>query len=116
MTSYYTNVASVGNNILYRGIKEGRRVKGKIPYSPTLFLPSKKETTFKTLDGEFLEPMKFESVREARDFINRYDEVTNFKIFGNSSYQYAFIADEQKGMVDWKMEDLSVAIIDIEVG
>ena len=81
-----------------------------------MFLPSKKETTFKTLDGEFLEPMKFESVREARDFIKRYDEVSNFKIFGNSSYQYAFIADEFKGMVDWKMEDLSVAIIDIEVG
>jgi DNA polymerase elongation subunit (family B) len=113
---YYTNVACIGNNILYRGVKEGRRVKLKVAYTPTLFLPSKKETTFKTLDGEFLEPMKFESVREARDFIKRYDEVTNFKIFGNSSYQYAFIADEQKGMVDWKMEDLSIAILDIEVG
>jgi len=116
MSKYYTNVACIGNNILYRGVKEGRRVKLKVAYTPTLFLPSKKETTFKTLDGEFLEPMKFESVREAKDFIKRYDEVTNFKIFGNSSYQYAFIADEQKGMVDWKMEDLSVAILDIEVG
>jgi DNA polymerase elongation subunit (family B) len=60
--------------------------------------------------------MKFESIREARDFVKRYEGVENFKIFGNSSYQYAFIADEFKGMVDWKMEDLSVAIIDIEVG
>jgi DNA polymerase elongation subunit (family B) len=116
MSKYYTNVACIGNNILYRGVKEGRRVKLKVAYTPTLFLPSKKETAYKTLEGEFLEPMKFESVREARDFIKRYDEVTNFKIFGNSSYQYAFIADEFKGMVDWKMEDLSVAIIDIEVG
>ena len=116
MSKYYTNVACIGNNILYRGVKEGRRVKLKVAYTPTLFLPAKKETTFKTLDGEFLEPMKFESIREARDFIKRYDEVSNFKIFGNSSYQYAFIADEFKGMVDWKMKDLSVAIIDIEVG
>ena len=113
---YYTNVACIGNNILYRGVKEGRRVKLKVAYTPTLFLPAKKETAFKTLDGDFLEPMKFESIREARDFLKRYDEVSNFKIFGNSSYQYAFIADEFKGMVDWKMEDLSVAIIDIEVG
>jgi DNA polymerase elongation subunit (family B) len=60
--------------------------------------------------------MEFESIREARDFVKRYEDVENFKIFGNSSYQYAFIADEQKGMVDWKMEDLSIAIIDIEVG
>ena len=116
MSKYYTNVACIGNNILYRGVKEGRRVKLKVAYTPTLFLPSKKETAYKSLEGDFLEPMKFESVRETRDFIKRYDEVTNFKIFGNSSYQYAFIADEQKGMVDWKMEDLSIAILDIEVG
>ena len=116
MSKYYTNVACIGNNILYRGVKEGRRVKLKVAYTPTLFLPSKKETAYKSLEEDFLEPMKFESVREARDFIKRYDEVTNFKIFGNSSYQYAFIADEQKGMVDWKMEDLSIAILDIEVG
>ena len=113
---YYTNVACVGNNILYRGVKNNRRVKLKVAYTPTLFLPSKKETAWKTLDGEFLEPMEFESIREARDFVKRYEDVENFKIFGNSSYQYAFIADEQKGMVDWKMEDLSIAIIDIEVG
>ena len=116
MTSYYTNVASVGNNILYRGIKDGRRVKGKIPYSPTLFLPSKKPTKFKTLTGEYLEPMKFDSIREARDFVKRYDEVSNFKIYGQTRYEYAFIADNHQGMVDWNIEDISIAIIDIEVG
>ena len=116
MTNYYTNVASVGNNILYRGIKNGRRVKLKIGYSPTLFLPSKKPTQFKSLEGEYLEPMKFENIREARDFVKRYDEVSNFKIYGQTRYEYAFIADENKGMVDWNMDDISVAICDIEVG
>ena len=114
--NYYTNVACVGNNILYRGIKNGRRVKLKIAYTPTLFLPSKKSTKFTTLDGEYLEPMKFESIREARDFVKRYEEVQNFKIYGNNNYAYAFIADEQKGMIDWKIEDLSIAVIDLEVG
>jgi hypothetical protein len=116
MSKYYTNVASIGNNILYRGIKDGRRVKLKIAYTPTLFLPSKKPTEFKTLDGDFLEPMRFESIRETRDFVKRYDEVSNFKIYGNTNYQYAFIADEQKGMVDWNIDDISIAVIDIEVG
>ena len=116
MTNYYTNVASVGNNILYRGIKNGRRVKLKIGYSPTLFLPSKKPTQFKSLEGEYLEPMKFENIREARDFVKRYEEVSNFKIYGQTRYEYAFIADENKGMVDWNMDDISVAICDIEVG
>jgi DNA polymerase elongation subunit (family B) len=113
---YYTNVASIGNNILYRGIQNGRRVKLKIQYSPTLFLPSKKPTQFKSLEGEYLEPMKFENIREARDFVKRYEEVSNFKIYGQTRYEYAFIADENKGMVDWNMDDISVAICDIEVG
>ena len=116
MTNYYTNVASVGNNILFRGIKNGRRVKLKIGYSPTLFLPSKKPTQFKSLEGEYLEPMKFENIREARDFVKRYEEVSNFKIYGQTRYEYAFIADENQGMVDWNMDDISVAICDIEVG
>ena len=106
----------VGNNILYRGVKDGRRVKMKIGYTPTLFLPAKKETKFKTLNGEYLEPMKFESIREARDFVKRYDEVSNFKIYGNTGYQYAFIADEHPKMIDWNIDDISIAITDIEVG
>jgi len=114
--NYYTNVAAVGNNICYRGVKDGRRIKLKIAYEPTLFLRSNKTTKFKSLEGVYLEPMKFESMREARDFVKRYDEVQGFEIYGNSSHQYAFIADEQKGMVEWSMEELSIAVIDIEVG
>ena len=114
--NYYTNVAAVGNNIFYRGVKDGRRIKLKIAYEPTLFLRSNKTTTFKSLEDVYLEPMKFESMREARDFVKRYDEVQGFEVYGNSSYQYAFIADEQKGMVEWSMEELSIAVIDIEVG
>ena len=68
--NYYTNVAAVGNNIFYRGVKDGRRIKLKIAYEPTLFLRSNKTTTFKSLEGVYLEPMKFESMREARDFVN----------------------------------------------
>jgi DNA polymerase elongation subunit (family B) len=60
--------------------------------------------------------MKFENIREARDFINRYEEVKNFRIYGNNSFAYSFIADEFKGMIDWKLDDISIAVIDIEVG
>ena len=60
--------------------------------------------------------MKFDSIREARDFVKRYDEVSNFKIYGQTRYEYAFIADNHQGMVDWNIEDISIAIIDIEVG
>jgi DNA polymerase elongation subunit (family B) len=68
------------------------------------------------LHGEKLEPKKFETIRDARDFIKKYDEVQNFKVYGNSSFEYAFIADTQRGMIDWSIDDINIAIIDIEVG
>ena len=116
MSKYYTNVAVQGNNILFRGVKNGRRVKLKIQYSPTLFLPSKKPSEWKTLFGENLEPMKFSDIRDAKDFVRKYDGVENFKIYGNDRFEYAFIADEFIGQIDWDMSYINVAIIDIEVG
>ena len=116
MSKYYTNITVYGPHILYRGVKNGRRIKEKINYAPTLFLPAKKKTDYKTLFGEYLEPMQFANIREARDFVKRYESVENFKVYGNDRYAYAFIADTHKGLIDWNIEELSIAIIDIEVG
>ena len=116
MSKYYTNITVYGHHILYRGVKNGRRIKEKINYAPTLFLPAKKKTDYKTLFGEYLEPMQFANIREARDFVKRYESVENFKVYGNDRYAYAFIADTHKGLIDWNIEELSIAIIDIEVG
>ena len=116
MNKFYTSVASVGNNILYRGVENGRRVKVKIPYSPTLFLPSKKESPWKTLKGETLEPMKFDGIRDAREFIKLYEGVENFKIYGMNRFEYAFITEQHRGMVEWDIENISIGAVDIEVG
>ena len=116
MSKYYTNVSIQGNNILFRGVNNGRRVKLKVQYGPTLYLPSKKQTEYKTLFGDNLEGRKFENIRSARDFVKRYDDVENFKIYGNDRYEYAFIADEFKGQIDWDINQLVIAIVDIEVG
>lgn len=116
MSNFYTNVLCVGNNILYRGVENGRRVKLKIGYTPTLFLPAQKPTSWKNLQGEYLEEIKLGSIRESRDFIKRYEEVDNFKIYGNTRYEYAYIADEFKDMVDWDQSKIKISIIDIEVG
>ena len=67
MSKYYTNVAVQGNNILFRGVKNGRRMKMKIQYAPTLFLPVKKPSEWQTLFGEPLEPMKFGDIKDAKE-------------------------------------------------
>lgn len=116
MSKYYTNVCVHGNHILFRGVNNGRRVKSKVKYSPTLFLQSNKPSQWRSLFNEPLEPMTFDTIREARDFVKRYEEVANFRIYGNSRYEYAFIADTFRGIVDWDISHLSIAFIDIEVG
>jgi DNA polymerase elongation subunit (family B) len=60
--------------------------------------------------------MTFDTIREARDFVKRYEDVSNFQIFGNTRYEYAFIADSFRGIIDWDISSLSVVFIDIEVG
>jgi DNA polymerase elongation subunit (family B) len=101
---------------MYRGLNNGRRVKQKIEYSPTLYFPTNKNTEWRSLQGDVLEPKSFGSIREAKEFIKRYEEVQNFKMFGNTRLEYAYIADTQKGIIDWDIKDLDIAIIDIEVG
>ena len=120
MSNFYTNVQNLGGSILYRGVKDGKRIKLKIDYSPSLYLPARRKNTgetFKSLDGLPLERKEFETIREAREFVKQFDGLPGApKIYGNTRYEYAFIADQHKGMVDWDQDKVSVAIVDIEVG
>jgi len=116
MNDFYTSVICVGNNIFYRGVKNNRSVKLKIAYKPTIFLPVNKPTEWKNLQNEYLDKLTLESIRECRDYVERYKDVDNFKIYGNTRYEYAYIADEFKGAIEWDQSKINIAIIDIEVG
>ena len=80
-------------------------------------MPSKKLTNFTSLDGDYLDQKIFGDIRSAKDFIKQFDEVSNApKIYGQTRFEYAFIADQHKGMVDYDFDRISVAVVDIEVG
>lgn len=116
MSEYYTNVARYGNNILYRGVKDGGRVKFRIQYAPTLFLPTLKDTGWKTLEGDNVEPVKFDCINDAGKYTKGFDGVSNFKIYGNQNYAYSFIADNFPEAIEWDIEKLAIDVIDIETG
>ena len=116
MTIFYTNVQCFGNNILYRGIENGKRIKEKLQYQPTLYEMVRKETPFKTLNGEYLHEFKFNSIREARDYLKQNEGVTNKKIYGNTRFEYNYISEQHPNEVDWDQSHIQIAIIDIEVG
>ena len=118
MTTFYTNVQSIGGRILYRGVKDGKKIKLKIDYEPQLYLSTRNgKGTHKTLEGVDLVPKRFDGIREAREFVKQYDGLPGApKIYGNTRYEYAFIAEQHPDMVDWEQDKISIAIIDIEVG
>lgn len=111
---FYTNVYARGNFIYFRGFRDGKRVKQKIPFQPTLFVRSNKPSKFKSLLGEGLESVKFSTIKEARDFVQQYKEVSNFPIYGNTNYGYQFISKLFPGMVEFDASLMKIVTIDIE--
>ena len=71
MSQFYTNIQLAGDTILYRGYQDGTPVQFRTKFSPTLYVPSKKNERYKTLDGRSVAPMEFSSSREAREFIKK---------------------------------------------
>ena len=59
--------------------------------------------------------MRFESIRAAKDFQRKYKDVDNFDIYGMDRFEYAFIADEFKGQIEWDIKNINISFIDIEV-
>jgi len=116
MKNFYTNVQVYGSRILYRGIENGRKVRHRLDYNPTLYVVSQKPTKFKTVTGEFVQEIKPGNIRECRDFVKQYDGVENFKIYGNQKYEYTYITESFPHEVEWDLDQINVCNIDIEVG
>ena len=113
---FYTNVQMVGDHFLVRGYENGEHFMIREKFSPTLFVPAKKQTKYQTLSGEYVEPIEPGSVRECRDFIKKYDGVEGFKIYGNDRYIYQYISDKySEEQIIFDIDKVKLATLDIEV-
>ena len=113
---FYTSVVRYGDKLLYRGYDEqGRAVKSRIPFKPTLFMSGESKEGWTTLDGIPMQPVVFDSMSEAKDFNKRYENVSNFEIAGNTNYVAQFIAEEWPDRIEYDRNLIKTANIDIEV-
>ena len=103
--------------MLYRGYDDqGNPVKARIPFAPTMYLASQKATgEWKTLYGQPVEPIKLDSLSEAGDFIQKYQDIDNFQVHGNPNFTTQFINDKHPGEIDYDPKLLKIGNIDIEV-
>ena len=111
---FYTNITQWGNNLLLREVVNGERINRKVKYSPTLFASVLKETPYKTLEGKYVAPVKHDTIKEAKEWVESYKQQPHL-IYGNTLFPYSYIADEYSNNVDWDIDQILIVTIDIEV-
>ena len=115
MSQFYTNIQLAGDTILYRGYENGEPVQYRASFSPTLYVLSNKKEKFKTLDGRYVSPIEFQTARQARDFIKKYDGVERFEVHGYERFVYQYIRKQFPSEVKYDISRMRIFALDIEV-
>ena len=112
---FYTSVYYDYRNILLaEKQKDGSTKYITESFKHTLFLPSNKETPVKSLTGDFLTEMKFDSYDEYKEFLEKYSSIPNFKIHGDISIEYQFISSRYGTNANYDFSQIDIMYIDIE--
>ncbi len=114
---FYTNVFQIGNSMLVRGYDNGKHFEERVDFRPTFFVPSKrKRSKWKTLDGQLVDPVKPGTIKDCREFIDKYSQVQNFNIYGNERYVHQYISEEYpQNEINFDLNKIKLITIDIEV-
>jgi DNA polymerase elongation subunit (family B) len=113
---FYTNVQLIGNQFLVRGVENGKRFETRDEFFPTLFVKSKKDSKYRTLGGEVVEPINPGTVRDCREFYKKYDDIDGFEIYGNDRYIYQYISEKYpEDEIKFDISKIKLVTLDIEV-
>ena len=114
MSNFYINVIQRGSQLLVREIENGKRVNRKIKWKPTFFVPTDKDTKWRTLSGDKVAPLQLTDIHKGKEFLEQYKEQTHL-ISGFERYPYVYLADKYPGIVDWDINKILILSLDIEV-
>lgn len=115
--TFYTSAIARGNNILYRGIRDGKRVIETVEgFKPTMFMSSLTNPTTKDIHGIPLAEFKPGNIAECRAFVDTYQHVAGTTICGNTIWHHQYISDiHPETDIAWDISDILIYGIDIEV-
>lgn len=112
--NFYTSVFHRGDNMLVRAIENGKRVSVKSEFYPTLYVPSKKKSKFKTLDGKYVSEINPGTMRDTERFMQQYKDVDGFSIYGMENFVFQYISDNYPGQIEYDLTNIKIYTIDIE--
>ena len=114
MYSFYKDVIEYKGNLLVRGIHEGEEFKEKVNFRPTLYAITQNKTNHKTLQGQYLKPITFDSIYKCRDFKRNYTN-SSAPLYGNDRYHFQYIAKNYPSDVQFDKNLIKIFTLDIEV-
>jgi DNA polymerase elongation subunit (family B) len=113
---FYTNIQLINDIVHYRGYNNGVKEIYQDKFSPTLFVPSPKDSKYKTLDGLNVSPVKFDRTREAKEFLKKYEGIDNFTVYGYERFLYQYMANEfPEDEIKFDISSMNIVSLDIEV-
>ena len=112
---FYTCVNRWGNKLLYRGYDNGRPVAYEVPFEPTIYQAVNWKTEIIGMDGRFVEPKSFQTMRDCTDHIKMYTGVGGKKMYGNKNYINQFLTEKFPNDIEFDRDSINVTSIDIEV-
>jgi DNA polymerase elongation subunit (family B) len=86
----------------------------KTVFKPTLFLQSKTPTKYKTLDGTTVAPVQPGTMKECREFIDQYSNVSGTKVYGFERYLYQFLSEQYPEEIEYDIDKIKLWSLDIE--
>lgn len=110
--AFYTFCDSIGSKIYHRYVDDAGKRHQEIVSSFPIELFIKGNGEHRSLYGDKLKKMSFDSVADAKDFIKKYDGVV--PVFGQTSMHHQFIAHRYPGQIELQFEKYRVLNLDIE--
>ena len=111
--NFYKNVIVHRGKLLIRGVFNGKDYSEKLDFSPVLYAISQEQSKYKTLQGQNLKPIEFNSIADARKF-KRECATENSPIFGLDRFQYQYIGREYPNQIEWSRDYIKIFSLDIE--
>jgi DNA polymerase elongation subunit (family B) len=112
---YYTNVYRAGKFLYVREVRDGKRRKFKTEYKPTLYTTTTRQSTLHAPDGTAVEPTQPGNMQDCYQFLQKYKGVDNFRVYGNTAYEYAYINETYPTHIEYKSNEIVLVNLDIEV-
>ena len=112
----YTNVKQIGNFIYERGYDVNNLpFTNKIEYKPTFYIQTNKKSDWRTLDNKMVSPVNPGSIKDCREWIEKYKDIEGISVYGNENAVYQYISEHYtEEITDFDINKIKLYTIDIE--